>query len=149
MSNNIDDDDMTETRITISIEDYPLPVVEDERRKALEDLEEAVRGLLHWHADPARITTKTGHHFVEVGDDCPRCGGTLALREFTYRDNGAVAEASCAHAPECDWRGRADYRLIDLESGPVVDGESAVANGDLRPSYSPYDSDQQDLDSHD
>ena len=144
-----DSTDTVETRVTISIEDYPLPVAEDARARVLEQFEEAVRGLLHWHADPGRIITRTGHHYVEVGDDCPRCGGTLALREYTYCDNGAVAEASCAHAPECDWRGRAVYRLVDLESEPVVDGESAVANGDLTPSYYLYESNPQELDHHD
>ena len=51
---------------------------------------------------------------------------------------GPVAEANCARSPECEWRGRAIYRLIDFESGPVADGESAVANGDMTPSYYPY-----------
>ena len=133
--------DSTETeasRVTISIENYPLPVGEDDRTKALEDLEETIGGLLHGHADHASITTRAGHHYVEIGDNCPRCGGTLELREYTYCDNGAVAEANCAHAPDCDWRGRAIYRLIDLESGPITDANSAVANGDMTPSYYPY-----------
>ena len=95
----IDSTEMEASRVTISIGDYPLPVGEDDRTKALEDLEEAIGGLFHGHADHASITTRAGHHYVEIGDNCPRCGGTLELREYTYCDNGAVAEANCAHAP--------------------------------------------------
>ena len=133
-----DSTDTAKKRVTISIEDYPLPTAEDDRTKALEDLEEAIGGLLHEHADHASITTRTGHHYLEIGDDCPRCGGTLDLREYIYCDNGAVAEANCAYAPGCKWRGRAIYRLIDLESGTMTDVNSAVANGDVTPSYYSY-----------
>ena len=133
-----DSPDTEASRVTISIENYPLPTAEDDRTKALEDLEEAIGGLLHGQTDTASITTRTGHRYVEIGDDCPRCGGTLELREYTYCDNGAVAEANCAHAPECDWRGRAIYRLIDLESGPTTDVNSAVVDGDVTPSCYPY-----------
>ena len=137
-NDSIYDADTTEKRITITIEDCPLPVTETAREEALADLEDAIGSLLYGHMEPANITTRTGHHYVQIGDDCPYCGGTLELREYTYCDNGAVAEANCAHTPNCEWRGRAVYRMIDLESGPVVDGESAVRTGDMTPSYLPY-----------
>jgi hypothetical protein len=133
-----DGTDTTEKRVTITIEDCPLPVAEDSREEALADLEDAIGGLLHSHMEPTSITTRTGHYYVEIGDDCPRCGGTLDLRDYTYSENGAVAEANCATISDCGWRGRAVYRLIDLESGPVVGGESAVDNGDIVPSYHSY-----------
>jgi hypothetical protein len=139
MGDNTDSDStekMTEERVTITLHNYPMPVAEDERARGLEMLEDAINDLLG--VNPAAITTRVGHHYVQIGDDCPRCGGTLELREYTYCDNGAVAEANCAHAPDCEWRGRAIYRLIDLESGPVADVESAVTNGDMTPSYLPY-----------
>jgi hypothetical protein len=128
----------TEERVTITLTDYPIPVAEDDREIGLEALEDAISQLLGVNVASADITTRVGHHYVQIGDDCPRCGGTLELREYTYCDNGAVAEANCARAPECEWRGRAIYRMIDLESGPAADVESAVANGDITPSYHPY-----------
>ena len=128
----------TEERVMITLTDYPVPVAEDDRETGLEALEDAISQLLDVNIVPADITARVGHYYVQIGDDCPRCGGTLELREYTYCDNGAVAEANCAHAPDCEWRGRAIYRLIDLESGPVADVESAVANGDMTPSYYPY-----------
>jgi hypothetical protein len=128
----------TEERVTITLTDYPVPVAEDDRETGLEALEDAISQLLDVNIAPADITARVGHHYVQIGDDCPRCGGTLELREYTYCDNGAVAEANCAHAPDCEWRGRAIYRMIDLESGPVTDVESAVANGDMTPSYYSY-----------
>ena len=126
----------TEERVTITLHDYPIPTDEVERGVVLEMLEDAINDLSD--VNPVDTTTRIGHHYVQIGDDCPRCGGTLELREYTYCDNGAVAEANCAHAPECEWRGRAIYRMIDLESGPVADVESAVANGDMAPSYHSY-----------
>ncbi|UOO96597.1 hypothetical protein MUK72_15485 (plasmid) [Halococcus dombrowskii] len=128
----------TEERVTITLTDYPVPVAEDDRETGLEALEDAISQLLDVNIAPADITARVGHHYVQIGDDCPRCGGTLELREYTYCDNGAVAEANCAHAPDCEWRGRAIYRMIDLESGPVTDVESTVANGDMTPSYYSY-----------
>src|SRR5699024_2481088 len=101
-------------------------------------LKDSINELLGDNIESADITTKVGHHYVQIGDDCPRCGGTLELREYTYCDNGAVAEANCAHTPDCDWRGQAVYRFIDLESGPASEFDSAVANGDITPSYYPY-----------
>ena len=141
MSDNTDSDSTettTEERVTITLTDYPVPVAEDEREIGMEALEDAISKLLDVNIAPADITARVGHHYVQIGDDCPRCGDTLELREYTYRDNGAVAEANCAHAPDCEWRGRAIYRMIDLESGPVADVESAVANGDMTPSYYSY-----------
>lgn len=142
MDDNTDSDSTEkptiEERVTVTIEDCPLPVGETAREEALTDLEDAVSGLLHGHMEPASITTRTGHHYVQIGDDCPHCGGTLELRDYTYSENGAVAEANCADISDCGWRGRAVYRLIDLESGPVVGGESAVANGNVAPSYHSY-----------
>jgi hypothetical protein len=142
MDDNTDGDSnektTTEERVTITLRNYPIPVTEDEREIGLEALKDAISQLLGVNVAPADITVRVGHHYVQIGDDCPRCGGTLELREYTYCDNGAVAEANCAHAPECEWRGRAIYRIIDLESGPAADVESAVANGDITPSYHPY-----------
>jgi hypothetical protein len=142
MGDNTDSDSTetatTEERVTITLRNYPIPVAEDKRAAELKTLEDAINDLRGVSIAPADITTKIGHHYVQIGDDCPRCGGTLELREYTYWDNGAVAEANCAHAPDCEWRGRAIYRMIDLESGPIADVESAVANGDMTPSYYPY-----------
>jgi len=141
MGDNTDNDSTettTEERVTITLADYPVPVAEDERAIGLEALEDAISQLLDVNIAPADITAKVGHQYVQIGDNCPRCGGTLELREYSYCDNGAVAEANCAHAPDCEWRGRAIYRMIDLESGPVTDVESAVANGDMTPSYYSY-----------
>lgn len=142
MDDNTDGDSnektTTEERVTITLRNYPIPVTEDEREIGLEALKDAISQLLGVNVAPADIMVRVGHHYVQIGDDCPRCGGTLELREYTYCDNGAVAEANCAHAPDCSWRGRAIYRLIDLESGPVADVESAVANGDMAPSYHSY-----------
>jgi hypothetical protein len=142
MGDNTDSDSTetatTEERVTITLTDYPIPVAEDKRAAELEALEDAINDLRGVNIEPADITARVGHHYVQIGDNCPRCGGTLELREYTYCDNGAVAEANCAHAPDCEWRGRAIYRMIDLESGPVSDVESAVANGDMTPSYHSY-----------
>ena len=143
MDDNNTDRDNTETtttedRVTITLHDYPVPDAEDEREIALEALKDAINDHLDGNTKSADITTRVGHHYVQINDNCPRCGGRLELREYTYYDNGAVAEANCANAPDCEWRGHAVYRLIDLESGPAVDAESAVANGDMTPSYYPY-----------
>ena len=91
--------DTVETRVTISIEDYPLPVAEDARTRAQEALKDAVRGLLHWHADLSRITTRTGHHYVQISDDCLRCGGTLALREYTTATTGRLRKPAVPMLP--------------------------------------------------
>jgi hypothetical protein len=142
MGDNTDSDSTetatTEERVTITLRNFPIPVAEDKRAAELKTLEDAINDLRGVSIEPADITARVGHHYVQIGDDCPRCGGTLELREYTYCDNGAVAEANCARAPDCEWRGRAIYRMIDLESGPVSDVESAVASGDMTPSYYPY-----------
>ena len=128
----------TEERVTITLYGYLVPTDDIERNQELGAFKEALTAMPGVSIHPRDIAITVGHHYVQIGDDCPRCGGTLELREYTYCDNGAVAEANCAHAPDCEWRGRAIYRMIDLESGPVTDVESAVANGDMTPSYYSY-----------
>jgi hypothetical protein len=130
-----------EKRVMITVRDYPVPVVEDDREIGLEALEDAINDQLGNDIDPASITATTGHHFTEIDDECPRCGGTLELRDYTYCNGGAVAEANCINAPDCEWRGQAVYRLVDLAGGAVKDGESAVTTGEVTPTYIPYETD--------
>jgi hypothetical protein len=132
-----DGTDTIEKRVTITIEDCPLPFAEDDREEALADLEDAIGGLLHEHLEPASITTTAGYRYAEIEDDCPRCGLDLEFRDYTYTHNGASAEANCPD-PDCVWRGNAIYRLTDLEGGRGSTFESAVLTGDITPSYHPY-----------
>lgn len=134
---NNDGIDTIEKRVTITIEDCPLPLAEDDRGEALEDLEDAIGGFLHGHMEPASITTTTGYRYAEIEDSCPFCGRDLELCEYTYTHNGASAEANCPD-PDCGWRGNAIYRLTDLEGGRGSAFESAVLTGDATPSYHPY-----------
>ena len=139
MSDDINDTDTIEKRITITIEDCPLPLSEDDREGALEGLEDELGHLLHQQGmASASITTTTGYRYAQVPERCPLCGTRLELRSYTYSDNGAYADASCADAPECGWRGTAVYRLIDLEGGVGATTESAVLTGDATPEYYPY-----------
>jgi hypothetical protein len=143
MSDDTDNNDGTdgtdtiEKRVTITIEDCPLPLAEDDREEALEDLEDAIGGLLHGHMEPTSITTMTGYQYAAIEDNCPLCGLDLELREYTYTHNGASAEANCPD-PDCGWRGTAIYQLADLEGGRGSIFESAVLTGDATPSYHPY-----------
>ena len=132
------DTDTIEKRVTITVEDCPLPLSEDARKEALEELEDEIGHLLHERVEPASITTTTGYRYAQIDDSCPRCGDRLQLRSYTYSENGAYAEANCADASDCDWRGTAIYRLIDLEGGIGSAAESAVLTGDATPSYYPY-----------
>lgn len=136
-NDSIDDTDAIEKRATITIENCPLPLAEDDREEVLEDLEDAIGGLLHGYMEPASITTTTGYRYAEIEDGCPFCGSELELREYTYTHNGASAEANCSD-PDCGWRGNAIYRLTDLEGGRGSAFESAVLTGDATPSYYPY-----------
>ena len=133
-----DTDDTVEKRVTITVEDCPLPLSEDDREEALEELEDAVGSLLNERMESADFTTRSGYQYAQVDSRCPRCGGRLELRGYTYLDNGACAEANCANIPDCEWNGTAIYRLIDLEGGPDAAAESAVIMGDVTPSYCPY-----------
>lgn len=130
----------TEERVTITLTDYPVPVAEDDREVGLEMLEDEISDLLGSNVDPASITTTTGHRFTGIDDVCPRCGGTLELRDYTYCDGRATAEANCINAPDCEWRGKALYQLVDLAGSSVKDGESAVTTGEATPTYIPYES---------
>ena len=134
---NVDTDDTVEKRVTITVEDCPLPLSEDDRKEALEELEEAVGSLLNERIGPVDLTVRSGYQYAQVDSRCPCCGGRLELRGFSYLENGACAEANCANIPECKWTGTAIYRLIDLEGGPGAAAESAVIMGEVTPSYYP------------
>lgn len=131
----------TEERVTITLRDYPIPVAENDRGIGLKVLEDTVSDLLGDSIDPASVTVTTGHRFTQIDDECPRCGGTLELRDYTYCNGGAVAEANCINAPDCEWRGQAVYRLVDLAGGAIRNSESAVTTGKVTPTYYPYDTD--------
>ena len=133
-----DTDDTVEKRVTITVEDCPLPLSEDDREEALEELEDAVGSLLDERIGPADLTTRSGYQYAQVDNRCPRCGGRLELRGFNYLENGACAEANCANVPDCKWTGTAIYRLIDFEGGPGAAAESAVITGEITPLYYPY-----------
>jgi hypothetical protein len=138
--NNDDRLDSTDTikkRVTITIEDCTLPLAEDDREEALEDLEDAIGDLLHGYMEPGSITTATSYRYAAIEDNCPLCSLDLELRDYTYTHNGASAEANCPD-PDCGWRGTAIYRLTDLEGGRGSTFESAVLTGDATPSYHPY-----------
>ena len=128
----------TEERVTITLHDYPIPTDNDERAEELGALKKALSAMPGVSIDPTDITTTVGHHYVQIGDDCPYCGSSLELRDYTYTDSGAVAEANCSNSPDCGWRSQAIYRLVDLgRSSEGVIG-TAVTNGDANPSYVPY-----------
>lgn len=128
----------TEERVTITLHDCPIPIDEDERTEELNALKKTLTETLGGSIDHTDIATTVGHHYVQIGDDCPCCGSSLELRDFTYAGNGAVAEANCSNNPSCSWRGRAIYRLVDLGQRSDGSDSTAVADGDATPSYIPY-----------
>jgi hypothetical protein len=90
MMNDSTDSDSTETmtteeRVTITLHDYPVSITEDERETGLEALEDAISQLPDVNIAPADITVRVGHHYVQIGDNCPRCArlGNSSLRSLT------------------------------------------------------------------
>lgn len=131
--------DAEQETVTVTLKDCTLPTDEDKRKVALEALRREVGGVLSVGVkyDPNTVATHVGHHYTEIDDDCPWCGSALELRDFSYTNNGAIAEANCEHEPDCGFRGQVVYRLTDIvEQGLSEKGE--VEKGELTPSYHPY-----------
>ena len=117
--------------LTIRITGADLPDDPDDRTAIVNDLGELLADALRENhgIESERVTGGVGPEYTQIGSGCPECGTELALRDYTYTGNGATASASCS---ACRFRGRAIYRLIDIET----DGEdwrSAVAAGKATP----------------
>ena len=131
--------DAEQETVTITLEDCTLPADEEKRKVALEALRRKIDDLFSIEVkhDPDTVAIHVGHHYTEINDDCPWCGSALELRDFSYINNGAIAEANCEHEPDCEFRGRVVYRLTDIvEQGLNEKGE--VEKGELTPSYHVY-----------
>ena len=72
-------------------------------KRTLEALERGVEAL-----------ERIANHHTKINDDCPWCGASLELREFSYTNNGAIAEASCEKGPDCGFRGEVVYCVTDI-----------------------------------
>lgn len=138
----LDDRPDSGNRITITLDRVQLP--EQEQQSLLTELEEKVHRLCTENAvlDPEHVRAVAGHRYVQISDDCPKCGSVLVLRGLVAdHENGAHADTEC---PDCGYRGTAVYRLIDHESAIFNDetGESewqsAVNQGEVTPIYNPY-----------
>lgn len=133
---------MYSTPVILVMQDCSLPTGEDTRERFVRDLSGALANVfvdyelfpeISWLYD-GPVYAQTNLHL-----DCPECGDRLMLKNLRLGpQNGADAQAVC----DCGWRGRAVFRLIDLEEGPVSDGivreNSCVGHGKLPVDYTPY-----------
>jgi hypothetical protein len=135
-----DEAEQTErSRLTITIEGIDTPI--NPIRQAIHDALAAQVGdalLENYEIDADRVTVSEGHQYTQISDRCPTCDTTLELAEI-HADtaNGAHASARCSD-DDCEWRGTAVYRLIDLESRSDDTSESVVSSGKTTPDYYPY-----------
>lgn len=85
------------------------------------------------------VTTRIGHEYTQISDNCPWCGEMVELFELEAdTENGAYATAECTD-DDCEFYGTAVYRLIDFERFNPEDGfEAAVNEGICTPSYYGY-----------
>lgn len=134
-------DEMSEYRMTITIEDATLPSDSMDRQLILDTLTDVVLDILGEGLDVSGTTASwyLGYRYAEVDLDCPDCGTTL--KQFDIHrddDDGAFMAVRCPDE-DCDWDGDAVYRATDLRECVGDDEyESSVLDGTIAPRYTPY-----------
>lgn len=129
-----------EQRVTITIEDATLPVVEDDREFILDVLTEVIAEILREHHDvgSSAVGWQLGHQYTQVDLTCPSCGEQLERLSIHMDDgNGAYASVTCPD-DGCTWSGDAVYRIIDLEESVGEGWTSAISSGLIVPEYCSY-----------
>jgi hypothetical protein len=126
-------------RVTITVEECPLPSTVHERDVVCNDFKTAVRTAIPAADDqpPTEITVRMSYHYAQVDTACPQCHEPLVVDRIrlTKANDGAHADVWC---PTCEYSGTAVFRAVDYEGGLGHGHESAVLTGALTPSYEPY-----------
>lgn len=121
------------------VEGAELPFRPDRRADTLDAIGGRVDELLtqEFGLSPEWVTGRAGYRYASIPAVCPQCGARLGFSTpLPDTANGALAAAVCQGS--CGWTGSAVYRLIDLVAGTERPIRSAVAAGDLEPSYRSY-----------
>lgn len=125
----------------------PAPAVDGDLKDVQEKIQTYLETTLGLTLQEERLYDTTTAHtcqtplYAEIPNTCPDCSQNLQISEFSdISGNGLMSEAHC---PDCNWRGRGQYRLIDLfetPDNPRAGGTRTglVSQGDVSPTYFCY-----------